>query len=121
MASSTSRAIALALVLGLRVINGLAQTPGPPKASKPSGSISGRVTYKDKGLSGIGIVLSRTNQSNPFDILPRTTTDQDGNYKISNLDPGTYEVRTILTAYVISDHDTGAGRPVIVMEGENIE
>jgi protocatechuate 3,4-dioxygenase beta subunit len=121
MASSTSRAIALALVLGLWVINGLAQTPGPQKASKPTGSISGRVTSKDKGLSGIGIVLRRTNQSNPFDILPRATTDQDGNYKISNLDPGTYEVRTSLTAYVISDNDTGAGRPVIVMEGENIE
>jgi hypothetical protein len=121
MASSTSRAIALALVLGPWFISVPAQTPGPPKASKPTGSISGRVTYKEKGLSGIGVTSRRTNQSNPFDTLPRATTDQEGNYKISNLDPGTYEVRTILSAYVISDNDTGAGRPVIVMEGEIIE
>jgi protocatechuate 3,4-dioxygenase beta subunit len=121
MASSTSRAIRLALVLGTCVINVLAQTPGPPKASRPTGSISGKITYKDKGLSGIGVGLRQTNQSNPFETMQHTTTDQEGNYKISNLDPGAYEVRTTLGAYVVSDNNTGAGRPVIVMEGENIE
>ena len=121
MASSTSRALALALVLGASVLNMPAQTPGPPKASKPTGSISGRVTYKDKGLSGIGVALRRTNQPNPFETQPRATTDQDGNYKISNLDQGTYEVQTNPSAYVVPDENLGSGRPVIVMEGDNIE
>lgn len=112
--------MAFALVLGTSVINLSGQTPGPQRVSKPAGSISGRVTHKDKGLSGIGIVLRRSTPTYPYDQLPKTTTDQDGNYRISDIPPGTYQVHTSLSAYVPSD-ESGRPRSVIVMEGENIE
>ena len=121
MASSSFRAMALALVLGTSLINLSAQTPGPQKVSKAAGSISGRVTYKEKGLSGIGIVLRAGAPTYSFAPPPRATTDENGNYRIGNVAPGSYQVQTSLSAYVNSDDMLGRPRAVIVMEGENIE
>ena len=117
--SSSARATALVLIFGSIFINLSAQSPDPAKISKPTGSISGAVTIKDKGLAGIGVTLRRLNQSNPFETLPRATTDQEGHYKISSLDPGTYQVQTSLSAYVVADENKE--RSVIVGEGENVE
>ena len=119
MSSSTSRAIALTLFLiGTCSICASAQTP--TKTAKHAGSISGRVTVKDKGLAGVTIALRRSNPLSPLEPLPRAVSDPDGNYKITNVDPGSYEVQASIGAYVYPDN-ASRGRPVIVMEGENIE
>lgn len=58
-----------------------------------SGSISGRATDEDKqALPGVTIMLEGTSQG--------TTTDGNGNFKITGIAPGTYTVRAQFVGYV---------------------
>ncbi len=57
------------------------------------GSISGRATDEDKqALPGVTIMLEGTSQG--------TTTDGNGNFKITGIAPGTYTVRAQFVGYV---------------------
>jgi protocatechuate 3,4-dioxygenase beta subunit len=57
---------------------------------------------------------------NPSDLTQRGVTDQDGNYKITNIAAGSYQVVPSSPAYVLTDTNTRA-RSIIVSEGENVE
>lgn len=86
------------------------------------GSISGRVTIRDKAAPGVAIGLRKGDFSTPFEGYQRTTTDQDGFYRISNVAPGTYSIVAAAPAFVMSDaQDTGKQKNVLVGEGENVE
>jgi hypothetical protein len=58
---------------------------------------------------------------NTFEVLPRATTDQDGNYRITNVSPGSYVIQPGSPAYVVTSPPDEAGKPVVVGEGETIE
>ncbi len=49
--------------------------------------------------------------------LYNATTDQDGNYRITDVPPGSYQIAPIAPAYVIS----GNPKVVIIGEGEAVE
>lgn len=121
MRSSALRAIITALVIIVSLISLRAQTQTTAKSTKPSGSVAGRVTIKDKGAARIGVGLRRSESNHPFDTLPRATTDQDGNYKITNVSSGSYTVVPGASAYIIANNNNARGRNVIVGEGENVE
>jgi len=91
----------------------------PTKA--PSGSISGRVTIKEKAAEGVVVSLRKNPQTNPFELALRATTDQDGRYRIANVPPGTYEVTPSAPAFVPSDVKEVRNKTVLVGEDENIE
>jgi hypothetical protein len=84
------------------------------------GSVSGKVTIKGKGAPGIVVALHRPSFFNPYESTPRATTDQDGNYKISNVAAGAYQVSFGAVGYVPANNISGF-RNVAVGDGENIE
>jgi hypothetical protein len=99
-----------------------AQTAPRQSARAPRGSISGRVTIKEKGAPGVVVALRKSGEfTNPFESLPRATTDQDGYYRIANVAAGTYEVSPSAPAFVSSDSKERRGKSVLVGEDENIE
>jgi protocatechuate 3,4-dioxygenase beta subunit len=99
-----------------------AQSTTTQATKVPLGSISGRVTIKDKGVPGVAIGLRKGDIYTPFEGFQRATTDQDGFYRISNLAPGNYSITICAPAFVIPD-GWGAGKQkgVLVGEGENVE
>jgi protocatechuate 3,4-dioxygenase beta subunit len=85
----------------------------------PRGSISGRVTIKDRGVPGVAIGWRKGDVYTPFEPYQKTTTDQDGFYRISNLAAGSYSLMAAAPAFVVSD--TGRQKGVLVGEDENVE
>lgn len=73
-----------------------AQTPDAK--SKPTGSISGRVTIGDKPASGILVVASTQNSSN---VAGQATSDMDGNYRINGLPSGPLNVSPQAPLYTV--------------------
>ncbi|HEU4434252.1 MAG TPA: hypothetical protein VFR51_12800 [Pyrinomonadaceae bacterium] len=95
-----------------------AQNPAQ-KAQSGSSSISGKVTMKGSGVPGI-LIGARQAQQSPRGVPPPiATTDQQGNYKLSNLAPGQYEIVTGAPQFVLTS--TEPIRRLIVGEGETIE
>ena len=90
-------------------------------AAKPRGSISGKVTIKEKSAPGVVVSLRKTDSTNPFEQTQKGTTDQDGIYRIQNVPPGTYEVTPSAPAFVPADPQAPKGKTVLVGEDESID
>src|ERR1043165_7425099 len=88
----------------------------------PRGSISGRVTFKDKGVPGVAIGLRKGEGFTPFEGFQTTATDQDGYYRLSHVAPGSYAIMICAPAFVIPDaYGAGKQKSVLVGEDENVE
>ncbi|HSL54838.1 MAG TPA: carboxypeptidase regulatory-like domain-containing protein [Pyrinomonadaceae bacterium] len=98
-----------------------AQTTPKQTTKAPRGSISGRVTIKEKSVEGVVVSLRRSDYMNPYEHPQRATTDQDGFYRITNIAPGSYEVQPTAPAFVPADIKDQRGKIVLVGEDENIE
>jgi protocatechuate 3,4-dioxygenase beta subunit len=99
-----------------------AQSTTPQTAKVPQGSISGRVTIKDKGAPGVAIGLRKGDVYTLGEGFQRATTDQDGFYRISNLAPGSYSIVICAPAFVAPEaRDLSKQKSVLVAEGENVE
>jgi 5-hydroxyisourate hydrolase-like protein (transthyretin family) len=98
-----------------------AQAPAKQPAAKiPRGSVSGRITIKDKPAAGVMVGLRRSDGMNPFEQLTKATTDNDGVYRITNVAAGSYQVVPAAPAYVSSDSNY-TPQPVVVNEDENVD
>jgi len=120
MSSSLVRAVTVSLVILLPSLRVFAQTQVTPKTAKSLGSVSGKVTIKEKGAPGVVVALHRPNFFNPFEPTPRATTDQDGNYKINNVEAGAYQVVFGAVGYVPANN-ISRSHNIVVGDGENIE
>ena len=98
-----------------------AQSTTSQTTKTPRGSISGRVTIKDKGAVGVAIGLRRSDNSNPFEPFTKTTTDHDGFYHIDNLPPGAYQVTPSAPAFVTAGNNNPNSKTVVVAEDENVD
>ncbi len=94
-----------------------AQNPAQKTRSGAS-TISGKVTLKGDGLPGITVGARPQSNGRPVSPLV-TTTDQDGNYRISNVPAGQYDVMTAAPQLVPTARDQS--KRLIVGEGETIE
>jgi protocatechuate 3,4-dioxygenase beta subunit len=96
----------------------LAQTP----AKEATASVTGHVTTRGKAAPGITIVA--TLRSSFFDnkTVAKTTTDEDGNYKLIGLPAGQFTILPLARAYVVASGSSykEASQSVNVAEGEAI-
>jgi 5-hydroxyisourate hydrolase-like protein (transthyretin family) len=97
---------------------GLGQTP--PK--EPTASISGHVTMD--GKSAVGITVVATLNTSYFDnkTVAKATTDEDGNYKLSPLPAGLFNVMPVARAFLVGTAGSykQPGQAVNVAEGEAV-
>jgi Carboxypeptidase regulatory-like domain len=109
----------LFVILGLTVTVCAQSTTGQTSKA-PRGTVSGRVTIKDKGAPGVAVGLQK-NDFIPNQSYLRATTDHDGFYRITDVPPGTYDVTPSAPAYILVGANSGRGKSVIISEGENVE
>ena len=97
----------------------IAQTPAPTYSTA---SVSGRVTIGGKGAAGIIVVAEVTDS--PFDnrTVAKTTTDDEGNYRLAGLATGRFTITPMARAFVVAANDTfkQPGQTVNVAENESI-
>jgi len=112
MVSSSRQAIACVLFIFLAAVCSQSQV-----AAVKTATISGRVTIKTKALAGIVVVARPSDSGRPVRPRYRATTDQNGNYQITNVLPGTYQV-TPLAPGMVRDNELFQ-KSVVVEEGDN--
>jgi protocatechuate 3,4-dioxygenase beta subunit len=116
MAFSGRQTIVRVLLLLIPVLSAQAQSAVDKTATS---TISGKITVGGKGLPGVvvGLAISDEYRSNFRPTRFRATTDEDGNYRITNVPPDTYEVIPASPAYVAIE----GRKSVIVGRNETIE
>jgi protocatechuate 3,4-dioxygenase beta subunit len=116
MVSSAHKAIACILLILATVAAARAQAA----PEKNTASISGKVTSKGKGVPGILVVMLESgNFSSWSPNRPRATTDQTGNYRITNIPAGTYHVSLVTPALVVENDQ--ANKAIVIADGETLE
>src|SRR5215213_6891724 len=84
-----------------------------------SGSISGKVTLKNKGVAGIIVFAHEQNVSGGKSSSYRGTTDQTGSYRITNVPAGTYVLNPVAPSLALENELMN--NSVVVLEGETVE
>jgi protocatechuate 3,4-dioxygenase beta subunit len=116
MVSSIRQAIAcILLVFGATIFIQSQTVP----AKGPTATISGKVTLKGKGLPGIVVAL-RSIESNQRVKAYKALTDEEGNYRLTNVAPGNYQVATVAPAFIVGE-EQGRGQTLIITKDETIE
>lgn len=114
MVSSARQAIACLLFICIAAICAQSQV-----ASAKTATISGKVSFKNKGLAGIVVAARISNSSGLDKSRYRATTDQSGNYRITNLPNGTFQVGPIAPGLV--QEKALFEKSVVIEEGDNVE
>ncbi len=86
--------------------------------TSPTASISGKVKIKDKVVAGV-IVFAEDQDYRHRRKSLRGTTDQSGNYRITNVPAGTYTIKPVAPSFALDDY--AANNAVVVGEGETVE
>ncbi len=117
MVSSAARQTVVCILLLLIPVVGVRSQGAVDKAA--NSTVSGKVTVGGKGLQGIVVALAISDQhrSNFRPTRFRSTTDVDGNYRITNVPPGSYDVIAASPTYV----PTEFRKSLIVNKNETVE
>jgi hypothetical protein len=127
MNNLTRFAMVLALSLGfgdLHSLRGQSVSPITPQAKPvrkvPGATISGRITVQGKGKGGVFVGIRASEFGIQMAPAVKAVTDADGNYRLTDIPPGNYQILPIAPAYVVSDYTTlgGPGKGLILAEGE---
>jgi len=114
---SSRQAVASVLLIFGAVVAAGSQTKTEKLANA---SVSGRVTLKNKAVAGARVFAEEQNArgwTRPASY--RATTDQNGNYRITNLPAGTYFVRPVAPSFTLEDEFTS--NTIVVNESESVE
>jgi len=122
---SLNRLITLSSILITAIlIQSLSSASAQTPEAKPrdTGSISGRVTTGEKGAAGIIVVAFGPGA---FGSLPaaRAKTDYDGNFRLSGLAAGTYNVTPLAPVFIGASNPYGGGvsKGVILAANETVD
>ena len=117
MVSSARLVIAAVLLLTSVVASSLAQTTSDKSVN---GSVTGKVTLKNKGVAGVVVYVEEQNAGNwTARSSYRATTDQSGTYRITNIPGGTYTIMPAAPSLAFEKELTN--NTIVVSEGETIE
>ena len=115
MVSSSARKAIACIFLILGVANCVRSQSTPAKTG--TASITGKVTIKGKGVSGV-VIVANDNSRGWNRTRYRGTTDETGAYRI-NLPVGTYQVMPLTLAFVLEDQTMNTS--VMISESETVE
>jgi hypothetical protein len=122
MNSLSRNLIALVVICSCAALPRIAdcQSKSAVSAAKTvTSSVSGRITIHGKGAPGITVtVRSQVNPSSTVLQPAKAVTDQDGNYRLTAILPGSYQIFPIAPVYVQPDLMTTGGRKILLL-GEN--
>lgn len=117
MVSSARQAITSFLLIFSSALYAYSQANLETKTS--TASVSGKVTIKDKGASGVVVGLRLISSSSEQTGRYKAISDVQGNYKIINIPAGHYHV-VVVTPVFIPD-EAGRGKTIIIGKDETIE
>ncbi|HLG14833.1 MAG TPA: carboxypeptidase-like regulatory domain-containing protein [Blastocatellia bacterium] len=102
---------------------GQSQSPDSRAAREATGAITGRVTIGGKPVAGLTVALLGPETNPPPSPLSKTSTDDEGAYRLTRLPAGQYRVVPFGPALVIQDEANPAqpGRRVSVADGETVD
>src|SRR2546421_2341122 len=123
-----SRLLSLITIVGvLFFLTSIVNAQSSETKPKPDGSISGRITIDGKGAAGIPVAAVQGSNVNRRDAPARAFSDVEGNYQISGLAPGEYQVWTLTPALVAEPSGSpnyfyyaGAVKSILLGAGENV-
>ena len=114
MVPSARQAIACVLLIFIAAVCSQSQV-APAKTA----TISGKVTFKSKGLAGIVVAARYVTNTGRDRSRLRATTDETGKYRITNVPRGTYQVVSVAPGLV--QEDALLQKSVVIEEGDNVE
>jgi 5-hydroxyisourate hydrolase-like protein (transthyretin family) len=117
MTSSTRRTICCLLVLLGAGVSTRSQIPATKDATA---SITGKVTIKGKAAAGVTVGVRRASNGGMDRVASQSTTDEQGIYRLTNLEAGSYVVVPSTPAYTTSE-EMDVQKQVIVNKGEAVE
>jgi len=115
--SSTRQAIACIVLIFATVINARSQS-GPEKRS--GATFSGKVTIKGKGTPGIAVGVIRIEESSHEPTRHRALTDDQGNYRITNVGPGKYQL-TVVAPGLVPALASDSNKTFLISKSETVE
>lgn len=89
---------------------------------EPGATISGKVTIKGRSAAGVIVTLRQNDRSSGGREYsgPKGVSDNDGNYRIENIPPGSYRILPLAKAFV-SPEGSEREKVLIVNKGDTIE
>ncbi|HXT64458.1 MAG TPA: carboxypeptidase-like regulatory domain-containing protein [Pyrinomonadaceae bacterium] len=93
--------------------------------TKPSGSISGKVTINDKAAPDVSVTVQSADRPSLQQPPIRARTDAGGRYRLTGLSAGQYRVIALAPAMASAESSTlspfGPGEVVVLTAGEDVD
>jgi hypothetical protein len=123
MSSLPRYVVVLALSFSCAIFNTAANSQTKTAQKAPTSTVAGRITIHGKGAAGIVIGIRSSDFSQQPAPALKATTDADGNYQITDIPAGSYQVWPLAPVYTFADSLVSRARAktLLLAEGEEVQ